>query len=164
MTKAAQAVHTSDNSPPAMATTAEAVALITQLGEIMEQLLGLVEKETELVRAGRLHDARALGAVKAELAREYMSATGRLKANQDYLGSCMPETVAALRERHGLFKALLQINLTVLATAHAVSESIMRGVSAEVNRKAAPQTYGASGRTVAPPRGSAQPLTVSRVL
>ena len=38
------------------------------------------------------------------------------------------------------------MNLTVLATAHAVSESIMRGVSAELARKATPQAYGASGR------------------
>jgi hypothetical protein len=87
-----------------------------------------------------------------------------LKANLAFMSSAIPDAVVSLRERHGTFQALLQINLTVLATAHAVSEGIMRGVSDEVNRKAAPQTYGASGRTVAPPRGSSQPLTVSRVL
>ena len=47
------------------------------------------------------------------------------------------------------------MNLTVLATAHAVSESIMRGVSAELARKATPQAYGASGRATRPP--AAQP-------
>ena len=41
------------------------------------------------------------------------------------------------------FNALLQINLTVLATAHAVSEGLIRGAHAEVARKNAPQTYGA---------------------
>ena len=51
-----------------------------------------------------------------------------------------------LRKRHDVFRALLQMNLTVLATAHAVSESIMRGVSRELARKATPQAYGASGR------------------
>ena len=55
-------------------------------------------------------------------------------------------------------------NLTVLATAHAVSESIMRGVSTELARKATPQGYGASGRATAPAASSQQPLTVSRVL
>jgi hypothetical protein len=59
---------------------------------------------------------------------------------------------------------VLQINLTVLATAHAVSESIMRGVSEELARKAQPQAYGASGRAMAPAKGNAPPLTVSRVL
>ena len=56
------------------------------------------------------------------------------------------------------FRALLQINLTVLATAHAVSEGIMRGVSDELARKAAPQTYGATGRANAPGPSAAQPL------
>ena len=51
----------------------------------------------------------------------------------------------ALRRHHDTFRALLQINLTVLATAHAVSEGIVRGVSGEMARHAAPQTYGASG-------------------
>ncbi len=152
------------STPSPVATTADAAALIAHLGEVMEQLLALVEKETEFVRAGRLGDAAKLEPVKTELAREYIAATARLKASQAYLASAMPDAIASLRERHGMFQALLQINLTVLATAHAVSEGIMRGVSDAVNRKASPQTYGASGRTVAPPRGSAQPLTVSRVL
>jgi hypothetical protein len=40
----------------------------------------------------------------------------------------------------------------------------MRGVSDELARKAAPSTYGASGRTNAPKPSAAQPLAVSRVL
>ena len=56
------------------------------------------------------------------------------------------------------------MNLTVLATAHAVSESIMRGVSSELARRATPQAYGASGRATAPGAAAMQPLTVSRVL
>jgi hypothetical protein len=56
------------------------------------------------------------------------------------------------------------MNLTVLATAHAVSESIMRGVSGELARKATPAAYGASGRPAAPSAAARQPLTLSRVL
>jgi hypothetical protein len=52
----------------------------------------------------------------------------------------------------------------VLATAHAVSEGIMRGVSAELARKATPQGYGASGRAATPSASHRQPLTLSRVL
>ena len=57
-----------------------------------------------------------------------------------------PREIDALRQRHDVFHALLQINLTVLATAHAVSEGIMRGVSEEVNAQDRRRsTYGASG-------------------
>ena len=76
----------------------------------------------------------------------------------------MPELLAALRKQHDTFNALLQINLTVLATAHAVAEGLIRGAHAEVARKNAPQTYGSSGRASAPPRNAATPVSVSRTL
>jgi hypothetical protein len=59
---------------------------------------------------------------------------------------------------------MLQVNLTVLATAHAVSESIVRGVNAEVQRRNIPNTYGATGRRVNPGAQHLKPLAVSRSL
>jgi hypothetical protein len=75
-----------------------------------------------------------------------------------------PKLIEQLHRRHDQFRAILQMNLTVLATAHAVSESIVRGVSGDLTRKAAPQTYGSSGRTNAPAPRASQPLAVSRSL
>ena len=69
-----------------------------------------------------------------------------------------------LRKRHDAFRALLQTNLTVLATAHAVSEGIMRGVSGEMARKQAPSTYGATGRANVPSSKTSQPLAFSKSL
>ena len=63
-----------------------------------------------------------------------------------------------MRERHAAFQTLLQKNLTVMATAHAVSEGIIRGVSGEIARKRAPSTYGATGRASAPAPSTSQPL------
>jgi hypothetical protein len=143
---------------------AEAEALIKHLLDVMDALLGTVDEETELVRTGRLVEAAKLEPTKAELSLMYIADTTRIKASRSYLARTAPAIVDDLRQRHDLFKALLQINLTVLATAHAVSESIMRGVSQELARKATPQAYGASGKATAPPVSSHQPLTVSRVL
>jgi hypothetical protein len=39
---------------------------------------------------------------------------------------------------------MLQVNITVLATAHAVSEGIVRGVNVELQRRNVPNTYTAS--------------------
>ena len=69
-----------------------------------------------------------------------------------------------LRQRHAAFQALLHTNLTVLATAHAVSEGIIRGVSGELARKRAPSTYGASGRASPPSTKTSPPLALSRTL
>lgn len=142
----------------------EAEALIKHLTEVMDALLGTVEEETELVRAGKLHEATKLEPAKAELSLMYIADTTRIKASRTYLARTAPALVEDLRKRHDMFRALLQINLTVLATAHAVSESIMRGVSQELARKATPHGYDASGEAATPLPSSWQPLTISRVL
>jgi hypothetical protein len=145
-------------------TLAEAEGLIGHLLEVMDALLGTVEEETELVRAGKLAEAADLERAKGELSRMYFDDTAQIKASRNYLAQATPELVDELRKRHDQFRALLQINLTVLATAHAVSESIMRGVSTELARKATPQAYGASGAATKPAVSGRQPLTLSRVL
>ena len=58
----------------------------------------------------------------------------------------------------------MRVNLTVLATAHAVSEGIIRGVSGELARKRTPQTYGATGRANSLSARASQPLALSRKL
>ena len=143
-------------SPAPIATAAEAEKLIAHFVAVMDALVGVVQQETELVRGGRL--------AQGDLTQQYIAAALRLRASQTHLSRVMPDQLAALRHRHDAFRALLQINLTVLATAHAVSEGIVRGVSGEMARKSAPQTYGASGRPDLPKRAAAAPLAVSRLL
>ena len=145
--------------PPAAAEEAA-----THRSEVRDALRGLGEQETALVRGGRLREAAPIERQKAELATQYTDAAARIRTMQPALAETAPRLLDSLRNKQNLFQALLQVNLTVLATAHAVSEGIMRGVSDQLARKAAPQTYGASGRTNAPGPSAAQPLTVSRVL
>jgi hypothetical protein len=152
-------------SPPRpVATTADANELAAHYISVMDSLLDVIQQETELVRAGRLAQAAELEQAKTELSRLYIADTLRLRANRALIDQIAPDTMPELVRRHNDFRALLQINLTVLATAHAVSEGIVRGVSGELARKAAPSTYGASGRANAPDPRNAMPMAVSRVL
>jgi len=154
----AAAVH------PPIASIGEAEALAAHMIETMGSLLGILEEETRRVRAGKLRDASLLEADKTELSRLYISDTMRLKASQPFLKQAAPALLDELRQRHGAFNAHLQMNLTVLATAHAVSESLMRGVSDEMARKATPSGYGATGRAATPTNAGHQPLALSRTL
>ena len=152
-------------SPIAPATTpADAKRLAHDMIDVMTSLLGLVERETELVRAGDIRQAMALEANKSELSRKYVGSIGRLKASHKFMQAKTPELLTALHRHHDTFRAMLQINLTVLATAHAVSEGIVRGASAEMQRRTAPQTYTAAGQRSVPAAHSAAPLSVSRSL
>ena len=143
---------------------AEAHAVATHLNDVMDGLLKVLDHETSLVRAGKLAEASSLEKTKSELARLYITDTATLKANVPFLRSYQPDLLAALREQHERFQALLQVNLTVLATVHAVSEGVMRGVCTELTRKKAPQTYGASGRHSVPDTRHTQPVAMIRSL
>jgi hypothetical protein len=147
-----------------IANITEAQQVMSHLADVMDALLTLVEQETSMVREGNLRKVAELEPVKSNLAGLFLRDSARVKASRPYIDQVAPETLAALHARHDRFRALLQINLTVLATAHAVSEGIIRGVAEEVGRKSMPQTYGASGRPMAPKRPHSQPLAVSRVL
>jgi uncharacterized protein (DUF885 family) len=151
-------------APQPIQTAAEAENLVRHLLAAMDALVATVEQETKLVRAGKLKEAVALETTKSELARLYTTDTAQVKANLPVLSRQVPDLLAALRKQHDTFNALLKINLTVLATAHAVSEGLIRGAHSEVARKNAPQTYGNSGRPSAPPKSAAVPISVSRSL
>jgi hypothetical protein len=146
------------------ATASDARKLAENLMEVMSALLGVIERETELVRAGKLREAMVFESNKADLSRRYVNAVEHLKASQQYLLQTAPELLTTLHRHHDVFRAMLQINLTVLATAHAVSESIVRGVNAEIQRRNIPNTYTAAGRRAAPGPRHMTPLAVSRSL
>ena len=152
-------------APAAAASTpVEIRKLAEDLMDAMSALLGIIERETELVRAGKVREAMSLEAQKSELSRRYVSALGNLKAAKEYLSQSAPELLSALHRHHDTFRAMLQINLTVLATAHAVSEGIVRGVNAELQRRNVPNTYTAAGRRAAPSPRNISPLALSRSL
>ncbi len=131
---------------------------------MIEKLTGVVEQETALVHAGQIRSAAALEPAKAELAGQLFASGERLKASAKFLLQAAPARCAALARVQETFRAVLQKNMIVLATAHAVSEGIMRRLSGDLARKAAPQVYGASGRTTAPNPKHGRPLAVSRAL
>ncbi len=150
--------------PAPIRTAEEGAQALARLNAIMDRLETLVAEETARVRAGQLRAAIDLDEEKADLARTFTAESERLRASATIVSASLPAALDRLQVRHEAFRKMLQTNLTVLATAHAVSEGIIRGVSGELARKQAPSTYGANGRSNLPPPSAAQPLSVSRSL
>jgi hypothetical protein len=150
--------------PAAALSAIDARKLAESLLDVMTTLLTVIENETALVRAGKLRDAMALENRKTELSQRYAGIIGFIRNNQDCLAKASPDMVRALHRHHDTFRAMLQVNLTVLATAHAVSEGVIRGVNAEMQRRSIPQTYTAAGQRAMPNRNRAAPLSISRTL
>ncbi|ABD08490.1 conserved hypothetical protein [Rhodopseudomonas palustris HaA2] len=147
-----------------VASPADARKLANGLTEVMNALLAVIERETELVRAGKIPDALRLESQKNELTKSYITAITLVKASQPYMAKATPDLLGALHRHHEVFRAMLQVNLTVLATAHAVSEGIVRGVNAEIQRRNIPQTYTAAGKRTVPGPRNLTPIAVSRSL
>ncbi len=145
-------------------TATEAESAIDDLNTLLEELSGLLARETALVRAGRIRSAAAIEPVKKDLTGRLFACGERLKASANFVLQAVPVRCAALKDVQEAFQAVLQRNMAVLATAHAVSEGIVRRLSQELARKSTPQVYGASGRTAAPNPKHGRPLAVSRTL
>jgi hypothetical protein len=152
--------------PIRVADPAGATALAAEALAVMTELEGVLARETEHVRAGRLREGLADDARKAELSARYMRSVAALKANAVALARFAPNEVLGLKAAHARFAATVETNQTVLATARTVSEGLIRGLSDALRRETTPQTYGnrraAAYGTHGAPKSA--PLVLSRSL
>ncbi|WP_181707488.1 flagellar protein FlgN [Chthonobacter rhizosphaerae] len=129
-----------------IATREAAEALIAELNVAMDEVLALLGEETALVKAGKLKAATALAERKNEKAAEYTRMMILARDEVAALGRLAPRSTEMLRRRHEVFRAEVQINLAVLATARDVAEDLLRSVATEVGTMDRPATYGRAGR------------------
>jgi len=151
---------------PRVADALSARALIEAVLEALGALSHLVGEETELVRAGRLSEAMSREPRKTELAGIYMRGVEQVKLNAVALARFVPDQVKRLKDAHLAFQNLIETNQIVLATARAVSESVIRDLAADANRPMRANGYGpaASVGAGAFARPNSGPLVVSRRL
>ena len=150
---------------PAQVTSAEiANKLVTALLCAMDDLLKLLERETALVRAGKLKSAGELAAEKDDKAAYYTRLMLVARDEIRALAVYDPDGVEALKRRHELFRAEVQINLAVLATAREVAEELMRSVAVEVGQSTGAPVYGLRGTQAGPLATTARGIAVNRNL
>ncbi|MDP3410564.1 hypothetical protein [Bosea sp. (in: a-proteobacteria)] len=151
---------------PRISSPLEARALIESVLEALSALSHLVGEETELVRGGRLPEAMTREARKTELAGIYMRGVEQVKLNAVALARFVPDQVQRLKAAHLSFQTLIETNQIVLATARAVSESIIRDLAADANRPSRAGGYGPTATVGAGAfaRPNSGPLMVSRRL
>ncbi|MGN6098766.1 MAG: hypothetical protein ACTHP8_21345 [Bosea sp. (in: a-proteobacteria)] len=151
---------------PRISGVGEARILVETVLEALAALAHLVGEETELVRAGRLPEAMTRELRKAELAGVYMRGVEQVKLNAVALARFAPEQVKRLKEAHRAFQGLIETNQIVLATARAVSESVIRDLAADANKPMRANAYGPTATVGAGvfARPNSGPLVVSRRL
>ncbi len=151
---------------PRVSGAGDARALIENVLDALSALAHLVGEETELVRVGRLPEAMTREPRKAELAGIYMRGVEQVKLNAVALARFAPDQVKRLKEAHHAFQNLIETNQLVLATARAVSESVIRDLAADANKPMRANGYGPAATVGAGvfARPNSGPLVVSRRL
>jgi hypothetical protein len=152
---------------PRVGSAQEAADLVAHVIEALSGLSHVIGEETRLMQEGQIGQALEREGKKAELAGKYMRGLEVVKANAVALARLVPEDVKRLRAAHESFTDLLQTNQAVLATARAVSETIVRDLARDAGRTAQPQGYAVNGYgavTTPQARPSAGPIAVSRKL
>lgn len=157
-----QAAAKTERSPRILDRSA-AERLIADVLATMRDLEAVLSAETGHVRVGRIAKGLADEARKSDLASRYLQGLETVKANAIALGRFAPEMVQRLKAAHKAFGGVVEDNRAVLATVRAVSESLVKGISDEMNRAAQPRTY-APGGFQAPRYARSEALLVSRSL
>jgi hypothetical protein len=145
----------------------EARTLVDGLLATLGSLAHVIGEETQLMREGRLGAALEREPKKTELSGRYMRGLEVLKSNAVALARFVPDDVSRLRTAHLEFSELLETNQAVLATARAVSETIVRSLAKDAGRTAQPQGYGKSsygGVSETVGRASTGPIVLSKSL
>jgi len=151
-------------APVRVADAEGAERLVAETLSVMRDLEILLGRESDHIRVGRLAEGLAEAPQKAALAGAYLQGLQAVKANAVALARFAPEGLATLREAHGRFSEAVAANQAVLGTARAISEGLLRSLSAELTRSAEPQGYGT--RPAPSPYGHRRsvPLVLSRSL
>jgi hypothetical protein len=148
-------------------TAPEARALVDTIMSTLGSLAHVIGEETQLMRDGQIGAALDREERKTELAGSYMRGLEVLKANAVALARFVPEDVTRLKGAHQEFSELLETNQAVLATARAVSETIVRDLAKDSGRAPQAQGYarGGYGAVTQPvSRASTGPIMVSKTL
>jgi capsid protein len=151
--------------PPRVASKADAEALTADVLACLADLERVLEAETAHVRAGRVREGLADEARKGELSARYVRGLETLKSNAVALARFAPDRLDALKSAHARFAKVVEANQVVLATARAVSESLVKGIAEELGRGQRAQGYAPAGYGAPQPRSpQGEPLVVSRSL
>jgi hypothetical protein len=140
---------------------AEADNLALVLEDTLEKMATLLAQETSLARAGKLRHAIELQPEKARLTEAFIHTAERFRANAAYFKSELPGTIIKIRALYEKFHVEIGRNMTALATATALSESLINEVVETVQEHERPAGYTLSGQVPNNSKASAPPLKLN---
>jgi hypothetical protein len=148
--EATMASSPNDVSPAAsQRIRAAAQELCSAVESRMDELIRLVEEETELVRDGKLFALQELEAEKSRVAKEFVTGLEAVRKIRSSLEHYAPDTIYRLRRHHSEFRSMLQFSLAALETAREASNEMLEAISSGRSIGGDPEPIGDSGEVYA---------------
>ncbi len=124
----------------------QAEDLCTRVLQTSAELIGVLERETDLLRKGETQEINSLIARKTSLSTTMMRDMTVLNANASYISEVVPGQIELLKDQHTQFQRSLRINQDALGAVKAISENLLRTISDAAGRpQKGPETYGQMG-------------------
>ncbi len=144
-------------------TQTQAEVFCERLETAMDNLVSIIEAETELLRDGQISELPTVAPKKNAAIESYLSGIRLASENAIALGNLAPESIQRMRERHGNLRPILQTNLQVVSTARSVTDNVIETVAKAVGSQLKTKGYTANG-VMTTPQKSAQGIAVNQTL
>lgn len=145
---------------PRIETAEAAQTLCVRLLETTADLVGLLDKETAMLKLGKPRDIGSIYARKSALNAILTRDMEIFRRDAEFITMAAPEEINAIKEHHGQLQKSINANQDALVAMKAVSESLLHTIASKVSaRTSGPETYGKNaGVSSAPP---ARPAAIS---
>lgn len=138
--------------------------LCTHAEQALSALVGVMNQETTLLRAGHLRQAGQLTPDKTRLAQDYVTFARAIQRQGARLSTEAPAAMERLRAGHESLATQMAENLRVLATAKTVTEDVLSDVARMVGQQNRARTYGTAGTVATAGDSSAKGIAINRAL
>ncbi|WP_029040892.1 hypothetical protein [Cucumibacter marinus] len=130
----------------------------------LEAFIDIMNRETILLRAGKLEEAGQLSADKARLAQDYVLYARRVQHNAAAIAAEAPDAVKALKRGQEALAAEMAANLKMLASARSITEQLISDVAGRMGQSAQVGSYGNTGKAPAASTSQVKGISVNRAL
>ena len=136
---------------------------IADLLKITSRLVGLLEREIEILRALKPAEIEALQREKIALTAAYESRVKSLESRPDLLGTVQPVLKDELERAIGRFQSTLGANESALRAAKDTTQRVLKAIADEIIRaRSENKGYSAGGYGASYSRaGPGQPVSVA---
>lgn len=131
---------------------AQAGASLGELAGLIETLIGLTDRETDLLKAGYLARAAEAAQAKQAATDAYIALASRLGPHAAKSAALAAEAAERVRQLQDTLHDRLTYNLAVISTARDVSENLVRSAARTVALRSRPTVYAFSGANPHPPQ------------